>query len=457
MTDDPIKLTPWDELEQIVDTQDSDQIELFLDSLPAGETARTIARMGQDTQIRLLELLPVEAAADLMETLTDYQAADVIEHLPAKQAAAIIDHMASDEQVDLLSELDDEDAQAILDRMSPEEAADVRRLTRYGPDTAGGLMITEFLAFPDHFHVDDVLQDLRRGIQRYVGYDVQYVYIVSGDDGKLCGVVRMRDLILSPDKSPITDIMIRSPHSVRVNADLDVLWDFFERHDFFAAPALDDQDRLVGVVRRGAVQEAVAERADKAMMRLGGIVAGEELRTMNTPFRAIRRLAFLGPNIGLNFISASVIAVFLPTLEQVASLMIFLPILSDMSGCSGNQAFAVSMRELSLGLIKPYELVRVLTKEVSVGLINGLVLGTVLGLVAWVIRGNPYLGVVVGVALGVNSVVAVSIGGTIPLILKRLRIDPALASGPLLTTFTDLCGFLLALGMASLLLPMLKA
>ena len=136
----------------------------------------------------------------------------------------------------------------------------------------------------------------------------------------------------------------------------------------------------------------------------------------------------------------------------VIALAVFLPIISDMSGCSGNQAVAVSMRELSLGLVRPSEVVRVWLKEVSVGLINGATLGVLLGVVAWLWRGSSTLGVVVGAALALNTVVAVSIGGCVPLILKGLGVDPALASGPILTTVTDICGFFFALGLAALAL-----
>ena len=150
--------------------------------------------------------------------------------------------------------------------------------------------------------------------------------------------------------------------------------------------------------------------------------------------------------------AASVIALYEDTLSAVIALAVFLPIVSDMSGCSGNQAVAVSMRELTLGAAEPRDVARVWGKEASVGLINGLILGILLGLAAWAWKGIPMLGLVVGGALALNTVLAVSIGGTVPLILKRLGVDPAVASGPLLTTITDMCGFFLVLSLASLVL-----
>jgi len=172
--------------------------------------------------------------------------------------------------------------------------------------------------------------------------------------------------------------------------------------------------------------------------------------------RSRRRLAWLTVNIGLNIMAASVIAAYEDTLTAVITLAVFLPIVSDMSGCSGNQAVAVSLRELTLGSAVPKDILRVLRKEAVVGIINGAALGLLLGLVAWAWKGNPTLGLVVGGALAANTVIAVSIGGTVPLLLRRFKYDPAVASGPLLTTVTDVCGFFLLLSMASLVLPALS-
>ena len=295
MSEEPqTQTSPWLELERLVELGDASGAEAFLESLPSGETAHTISRMEDSKQIKLLKLLPVEVAADLIEILSDVQSADLIEKLPFKLAASIVDQMVSDEQADLLAELSQGDAEAIIEQMSPEEAADVRRLSKYEPDTAGGIMITEFLAYPEHLKIDDVVWDLRRNAKKYAAYDVQYVYVVSSDNQRLRGTVRLRDLVLTSGSSRITSIMFTDMHSVEVSANLDQLEDFFDRHDFFGAPVVDELGRLVGVVRRAFVEEALAERADKAMLRIGGIIGGEELRTMPMASRATRRLAFSG-------------------------------------------------------------------------------------------------------------------------------------------------------------------
>ena len=219
---------------------------------------------------------------------------------------------------------------------------------------------------------------------------------------------------------------------------------------------MDAAGVLVGVLQRAALDHALSELSATDLRRAKGVV-WEELRTMPLVVRSRRRLAWLSVNIVLNVMAASVIAFYQETLTSVIALAVFLPIISDMSGCSGNQAVAVSMRELTLGLIRPADALRVWLKELGVGLLNGLSLGLLAAGLAWLWKGNPFLGLVVGAAMTLNTMVAVSIGGLVPLLLRRLRIDPALASGPILTTITDMCGFFFVLSLASAMMPLLKS
>jgi magnesium transporter len=314
-------------------------------------------------------------------------------------------------------------------------------------------MITEYLAHRATESIHSVLSDLQQHAEEYARYDVQYVY-VTGECGELLGVIRLRDLVLTPGDQPLSRILIPNPRHVRVTDDQAQLRAFFDEYGFFAAPVVDESGVLVGVIRRAAVVEAQAEQAGRALLAFGGIIGGEELRSMRSTTRIVRRLMFLCPNILLNLLAASVVAIYEPTIAAVTALAIFLPMLSDMSGCAGNQAVAVSIRELSLGLLKPSDLWRTLRKEVGVGVVNGFVLGLLIGAIAWLMRGGdwPLIGVVVGGAMCLNSVVAVVIGGTVPLLLRRGGVDPALAASPILTTFTDLCGFFLTLRLATAVL-----
>jgi magnesium transporter len=444
----------WEEIARIIAARDAVRLEAYLGTLPPAEVARAISRLEQQEQTDLLTLLDSDEAADILEEVSDAQAADLIEDLPPDRAAAIVEEMPSDEQADLLGELDRDDAEAILQAMDPEAAKEVRQLLLHAPDTAGGLMVTDFLRYPEGLRVADVLEDLQTHGGTYSDYDVQYAYVVSAT-GSLVGVLRLRDLLFARRDAPISGLMISDPVRVKVDSTLDDLQQLFEAHAFFGVPVTDTAGRLAGIVRRAAVEEAVGERASGLFLKVSGIIGGEELRSMPLASRSFRRLSWLSINIVLNILAASVIALHQDTLAKAITLAVFLPIVSDMSGCSGNQAVAVSIRELSLGLVRPRELLRVLVKESGLGLVNGVVLGSLLGGVALLWKGNPYLGLVVGTALALNTLVSVCLGGMLPLVLKRFRMDPALVSGPLLTTVTDMCGFFLVLRLAGLILPRL--
>jgi magnesium transporter len=241
---------------------------------------------------------------------------------------------------------------------------------------------------------------------------------------------------------------------VSVGTPLSDLDDLFEMNPFLGVPVVEADGRLVGVVSRTAVSDAMREHIESDALKLQGVV-GDEVRSMPLWIRSRRRLAWLSANIFLNLIAATVIASYEETLTAVIALAFFLPMVSDMSGCSGNQAVAVTMRELSLGLVRPIDVFRVWVKEASVGVINGIVLGILIGIVAWLWMDNAVLGLVIGAALAINTLIAVSIGGVVPLLVKRAGQDPAAASGPLLTTITDIAGFFLVLSIATLFMPAL--
>jgi len=426
----------------------------FIETLNPSETARTISRLTEEEQIRLFGLLSPGDAADMIEDIPDKQAADLVEEIPSEQAAAIMKELTSDHLVDVLSEMDEEASQAILGKMHSEEAKEARMLMEYAPDCAGGLMISEFLVYNVDHTIQDVLNDLQTNRSKYVNYNVQYFYVIDRAK-KLTGVLRINDLLFPAHETKLAQIMISSPLRVSDKASLKELQEFFEEHHLFGVPVVNDKQQLVGVVLPRSIEEALNKQKTKTFLRLSGIVGGEEFRTMPLLSRSGRRLSWLSLNVVLNIIAASVIALYEDTLTAVIALAVFLPIVSDMSGCSGNQAVAVSMRELALGLVRPAELLWVLLKETKVGIINGLVLGLLLGVVAFFWKGNPWLGVVVGGALATNTLVSVTLGGMLPLMLKRLKLDPALVSSPLLTTVTDMCGFFFVLSFASAVLPKL--
>ncbi|MGW8121436.1 magnesium transporter [Roseivirga echinicomitans] len=440
----------WEQLAELIGSSDQDGIHDYMDDNKTEDIIHAFSHLNRTEQNDLLSLMSAENGATLLERIPQSQAIQLIEDVEIGKAASILNQLYSDEQVDLISELDHDDAHAILEEMHPKEAENIRRLIHYDSESAGGVMITEYLAFECTETVGEVTTKLRDNSEEYEDYNVQYIYVV--DNGKFVGVLQMRDLLLSKASVPLSKIVIKHALTVKDTDHLTDLISFFDKYDFYGVPVINDENLLLGIVMRKHVREAENDRFNTELLETQGIVGGEELRTMPVMLRSRRRLSWLSVNILLNIVAASVIAFYQDTLQAVIALAVFLPVISDMSGCSGNQAVAVSLRELSLGVVKPFELARVLMQEVKVGLINGAVLGALIGFAAFLWKGNVYLGLVVGGALAINTVVAVAIGGTIPLFLKKMKVDPALASGPILTTVTDMLGFFLVLTFAGLAL-----
>lgn len=438
-------------LTELIESEQSTQLQETLDSISPSETAWAISRLSHEHQTALLGMLSPEDAASVVEDIGELHATELFADLSPDTAAQIVEEMESDERADLLNEISEANesgAEAILEQMEQKDAKALRKLMKYEADTAGGLMHTEVLSFEDTLTVGEVRGKLAENSEYYNDYDIQYVFVITSYK-MLVGVLRLRDLVFSSNHAKISELMIPNPIHVKLDTPLKELIELFEDYNFIGVPVTDKRNRLSGIVRRASVLEAVEKRESKSFLQFAGIVGGEEFRSMPIRTRSGRRLSWLSINIVLNLIAASVIARYENTLEQVIALAFFLPIISDMSGCSGNQAVAVSMRELSKGLIKPKEVFRVLFKELPVGMLNGFVLGLILSCIAALWQWNLAFGAVIGLALMSNTIVSVCLGGSIPLILRAVKLDPALVSSPLLTTITDMCGFFFVLSFAT--------
>ncbi|MDC0088106.1 magnesium transporter [Akkermansiaceae bacterium] len=439
----------WKLLLEATQTNDLVTATELVSSMSADDRRRILAQLDLETREKLCEMLEPELAADLMADLTEEQSVEILEEMPAELAADVLEEMPADVSGDLLRELDDDDTDAILAEIDDtKESAELRERANYADNTAGALMSDQVLSFVGTTTVYDVLRKLGENTEKYSDADVQYFYVTSNTN-HLKGVLALRTLVLGGRDIAINELMIPEPLAVSVTMNLEDLEDVFETKKYLGFPVIDAEGRLKGIVTREHLNEALAEVQTESFLKSRGIVGGEELRSMPLRDRCFRRLAWLGPNIVLNLAAASVIAAYEDTLQSVIALAIFLPMVSDMSGCSGNQAVAVSIRELTLGIIRPKDYMRIIIKEGLLGIFNGAVLGVILGVIAALWKDNIYLGLVIGSALTINTIISVTLGGLIPLVLKRFKADPALASSPILTTCTDMCGFFLVLSLAN--------
>jgi len=439
----------YEKLSELVHQRQIEEIESLIYDSPAGDMARAIANLPDDQQSRLLRLVSTDAAAFVVNEISHAQSADILEELPLETTAAILDELPSDEQADVLGEMPEDFSREVVEKMTPREARDARLLTRYGRDSAGGLMKTEFIAFDCDTPVEQVTVRIMEHASRYErDYESRYIYAL-GSHRQLVGVVPIRRLLLNPPGRPLEELMIREPKSVSVDTPLDELEELFDQASFSAAPVIDGRGMMVGVVQRAAVEEAVGTRASGELLKFGGIIGGEELRTMPLGPRLLRRLAFLIPSMALSLGAVMILALFEPIIAKLTALAVFAPMVANLSGASGNQAVAVSIRELALGLVEPRDVWRVIRKEVFLGMGNGLVIGFLIACVVLLINGDIRLAGLLGGAFAINSGFAVSLGGIIPLLLKKIGVDPAMVASPLLATFSDMASFFLVLGLAA--------
>ena len=442
----------WQALDTALQTTHSEGVKAIFDELDAEDQARAVSRLSLENREALVKTLPCADFAQLLEILPEAQAVDLLDTLPSEQTAQAISCLPPETSSRLLRKLEEDDSAEILEEIKDSESlSQLKTRLEYEEGCAGSLMRGSPVSFSQEMTVRELLDNLHDHAEDYSDRDIQYLYVIDGSN-KLTGVLQLRQLFWAPREKSLKELMIPDPLSVSDRLDFHELAEIFKKRPFLGLPVVNKEGQLLGVVPRDSVQIETSDEQTELYLQSQGIVDGEELRSMPLFDRCRKRLAWLAPNIVLNLIAASVIAANEATLQEVIALAVFLPIVSDMSGCSGNQAVAVSIRELTLGILRPKDFLRVIFKEGFVGIINGTLLGILLGIVAAVWKDNFYLGAVVASALTLNTVLSVLLGGLVPLFLKSRKVDPALASGPILTTCTDMCGFFLVLSLASAVL-----
>lgn len=440
-------------LETILKNKKKGSIKNFAEKKSYQDLHNLLSYLSHEERIQFFFLLPTKLAASILSCMPDEQEiCRILTKLEYQQAANLIKNFASNIQVDILRLFPFTYSQKILEFLPKKTKKNIISTIPFADNTAGGLMITEFLKYNISLTANDIKKDLEKHSEQYKNYDVQYTYIVD-KKGKLMGIIPIRNLLLASGNTALSQITRKEIISIVVNAKIEEIKNYFEKYNFIAFPVLDQGGMLLGILTRSTMEHFLQKEAAQDALKLTGIIGGEEYRSQPIYQRAVRRLSWLSVNIVLNFMAASVIIAYEGVLAQVITLAVFLPIISDMSGCSGNQSVAVTLREISLGLISHKEIFKVLFKELILGCINGFILGGILALIAIFWKGNIYLGLVVGSALALNTVIAIGLGSSIPIVLKFFKVDPAIASSPILTTITDTSGFFLIFFLASQLLP----
>ncbi len=440
-------------LTDLLEKNDGKAIHRLLAAMDPTDAAGLASLLKDHDQLKLFELLKSDQAAEIVEVMLSHDQTSLVAGLRPEIASDIIEKMDSDDAADVLGDLPADKRDAIYAEMKPAYADKTRTLVAYAQDTAGGMMATEFIALKETLTVQRALQVLRAEYKRLGDERATYVYTVD-QQGVLTGVLQLRHLVTHPSTERINQIKVPEVKFVTTNVSKYEVAKLFRRYKYLALPVVDGFMKLVGVITADDVVDLITELSTEEMLKIQG-VSTEESRTQPVIKMARRRVSWLSINIFLNVLAASVIAFYSDTLKAVIALAAFLPIISDMSGVSGMQAVAVSIRDLALDRTNPKELWKVLWKESRIGLLNGFILGIEVGVIAYLWKGMPYLGLIVAVSLWFNTILAVCLGSSLPLLLKRFNMDPAIASGPILTTVTDLMGFFIVLTTATHMLPLL--
>ena len=409
----------------------------------ADQLERLPAEVAQEKLLRL----PIDEAAAVLAEVDEEARPELLTGISAPDLAHVIDEMPSDEAADIIAELPPEQAQHVVEELSAEAKAGVTALLNYPPDTAGGIMSDDFIALRDDVSVEQALSQLRR---RESADCASYLY-VTRRDGHLVGIVSLRDLLFSQPSRRISEIVNSDVKHVRVDDDQESIARLFEHYHYLALPVLDASRRLVGIVSAQQVMDVLREEATEDMQLMVGL-SGEE-RVLTPWHRSIRkRLPWLCINLATAFMAGAVVSVFQGTIAKWAALAVFLPIVAGQGGNAGMQTLTVIIREMALGEMAPGDGWKALSKELMLGLLNGVAIGLLVGVIGYLWKGSPLLGVIVGLAMLLNMVAAALSGVLVPYTLKLFKIDPALASSIFVTTVTDVAGFFFFLGLAALAL-----
>lgn len=376
-----------------------------------------------------------EPGAQLLNGRSADEIAKLLHELPSDDAAALIDY------------LPEELSREVLELMRRKESGQVESLLEYGERTAGRIMNPAVFALNEDLTVGEAITALQSS------RDVEMVFYLYVVDGRrhLVGVTSLRRLLLVSPETPLKRIMTPDVISVRVDTDQEEVARQVASYNLLAVPVVDEENKLAGVVTVDDVIDVIKDEATEDLLRLAGVSGDERIAT--PPGEALRkRLPWLGINLVTAFVAASVVALFEGTIEQVTAVAVFMPIVAGMGGNAATQTLTVIVRGLALGELSWVNAKKALAKEATIGLGNGLALGVVAAGVAWATKGDPMLGLLLGMAMVCNMFVAATAGTLVPLGMKALKVDPALGSAVFITTFTDVVGFAAFLGLATVFL-----
>lgn len=424
----------------------------LIDELQPYDLAQLYLHLPHHYRDRYIGYLPDEEVTLLVQELEKEDQLNVFQILGSERSSVVLNLMENDDLADLLNEITVEQSQGFLSALKQEESITVQTLMQYPPDTAGGIMTNRYVWIGHNFTVQEAVDK----IQAFAHFaeNIYYLYVLD-DEKKLVGVVSYRDLVLSTGSDmKIKDIMYSRVISVPADMDQEKVAKTIQQYNFIALPVVDEDNHLVGIVTVDDIIDVIVTEADEDIHKLSASAGSIDFRTRPLA-AAMRRLPWLILLLLLGFVSGSVISIFESTLHQIVALAFFMPMIAGMTGNTGTQSLAIVVRGLVSDEIDRKAMIQLILREFGVGLTIGTICGGLVSIFIYIWQGSLMLSLVVGGSLFLTLIIGTLAGTIIPLILYRLKVDPAIASGPLITTLNDIFSLFIYFGLATLFISYL--
>ena len=449
--DDQERQEVWDTIKDALFNDHIDQFRAEFLELHPYDQAMIFEGLDVDVRMQIYTYLSPEEVADFMEHIDYEEIEPFFSEMDPRFAAQVFAEMSTDDAVDIFNELDKDKVASFLTIMDKEAAQEIKDLLHYEEKTAGSIMTTEFVIVEAGMSIREAMLHLRK--EAPDAETIYYTYVID-EDKRLVGVISLRDLIISEDDWLISDVMNERVVSVSVAEDQEEVARMVRDYDFLALPVVDFQDHLLGIITVDDIMDVMEEEASDDYSKLAGI-SDVDSPDENAFDSAKKRLPWLVILLFLGSITASLIGRFEETLDKVAILAIFIPLIAGMAGNTGTQALAVAVRGIATGEIDKQGKTKMMLREAGTGLITGISCGIIITLVVYFWQGNFFLGLLVGLSILSTLIVATLAGSLVPLIMHRFNIDPAVASGPFITTINDIISILIYFGMATAFMNLL--
>lgn len=440
------QLSLLSKIDQIVDPADLKRLGHMLNNLPIPDIAHHIESAPPKARRILWELLDEEFEGEVIGELSEQVQQEFLSGMDSAEIASMFEDLDPDDIADIMQQLPDQVIPEVLQAMSAQDRHRVESILTYDQYTAGGLMNTDTITVRPDLTLDVVLRYLRR--HEEIPEVTDNLFVVNRNDMFL-GILPIRKILTSSPNITVRELMLTDMEAIPATMPDSQVAKLFERHDWVSAPVVNTEGRLLGRITIDDVVDVIIEDADHSLLGLAGLSDEEETFT-SVQRSAPRRAIWLGVNLITALLASSVINIFEGTIEKVVALAILMPIVASMGGVAGSQTLTVVVRGIALGQVSRNNIKWLLSKEFAIGALNGMLWAIVMGFIASWWFSDPMIGVIIAAAMLINLLTAAITGSLLPVILKGIRVDPALAGSVILTTVTDVTGFLSFLGLAAL-------